>query len=110
MLALDRVDQYVKGHISAKDPPEVRGLSDDQLGWIDQWKARGEIQLRFNSGFFTSGDSREPEQAGIGAAIVGSFLTLLIVASLSFPIGVAAAIYLEEFAPPGRWTCALESP
>ncbi len=58
--------------------------------------------------FFTAGDSREPELAGIRGAVVGSFYTLVITLILSFPIGVAAAVYLEEFAPRNRWTDLIE--
>ena len=64
--------------------------------------------MRFNSTFFVNGDSREPELAGIRAALVGSAFTLLITFVLSFPIAVAAAIYLEEFAPQNRWTDLVE--
>ena len=64
--------------------------------------------MKFNTLLFTAGDSREPEQAGIRGALVGSFLTLLVTLSLSFPIGVAAALYLEEFAPKNRFTDVIE--
>jgi phosphate transport system permease protein len=64
--------------------------------------------MKFNKTFFTTGDSREPELAGILGAVKGSFLTLLITLSLSFPIGVAAAVYLEEFAPENKWTDLIE--
>ncbi len=66
------------------------------------------MSKKFNTGFFTNGDSREPELAGIGGAAAGSFYTLLVTLALSFPIGVAAAIYLEEFAPKNRWTDLIE--
>ena len=67
-----------------------------------------QIETRFNISFFTDGNSREPEQAGIWGAVVGSFLTLVITLLLSFPIGVLAAVYLEEFAPKNRWTDLIE--
>lgn len=70
--------------------------------------ASDEIELRFNRTFFTNGDSREPEQAGVWGAVMGSFFTLALTLLLSFPIGVAAAIYLEEFAPRNRWTDLIE--
>jgi phosphate transport system permease protein len=78
------------------------------LAWIDQLSADGRIEKRFNKTFFSVGDSREPELAGIWGAVVGSFLTLAVTLMLSFPIGVAAAIYLEEFAPKNRWTDLIE--
>ena len=83
-------------------------LSDDQLGWAAELVEAGELDVRFNSTFFVNGDSREPELAGIRAALVGSAFTLLITFVLSFPIAVAAAIYLEEFAPQNRWTDLVE--
>ena len=64
--------------------------------------------LKLIAMIFTAGDSREPEQAGIGGAVAGSFFTLLVTLALSFPIGVAAALYLEEFAPKNRWTDLIE--
>ncbi|MGB5298275.1 MAG: phosphate ABC transporter permease PstA, partial [Thiogranum sp.] len=68
----------------------------------------GRIEKRFNTTFFTAGDSREPELAGIRSALTGSLLTLLVTLVLSFPIGVAAAVYLEEFAPQNRLTDIIE--
>ena len=64
--------------------------------------------MRFNRAFFTSGDSREPELAGIWGATKGSFFMLLVTLLLSFPLGVAAAIYLEEFAPRSWWVDVVE--
>jgi phosphate transport system permease protein len=75
---------------------------------VDRLLENDEIELRFNREFFARGDSREPELAGIGGAAKGTLLTLAITLLLSFPLGVAAAIYLEEFAPKNRWTDFLE--
>ena len=108
VLARDNTDMAMKGRITRRESAEGRPLSDQQLDWIDALKAKDLIRLRFNSGFFTHGDSREPEQAGIWGAVVGSFFTLVITLFLSFPIGVAAAIYLEEFARRNRWTDLIE--
>ena len=83
-------------------------MSDKQIAWIDQLHNEGNIRLQFNSNLFTRGDSREPEQAGIRGAIMGSLFTLILTLLLSFPIGVSAAIYLEEFAPKNRWTDFIE--
>src|SRR5690606_38040282 len=102
------VDQLLKGHISRALPEESRVLSDEQIGWIDTLVHRGQLELAFNTGFFTNGDSRDPEQAGVLGALVGSLLTLAVTLLLSFPIGVAAAIYLEEFAARNRWTDLIE--
>jgi len=104
----DKVDLFVKGHIDRNLPQSERGITDKQLAWLDHLVSQGRIEQRFNTTFFSSGDSRNPEQAGIWGAVVGSFYTLLVTLSLSFPIGVAAAIYLEEYAPQNRWTDLIE--
>ncbi len=108
VLADDTVDMYLKGKVSRASPEDERRLSDAQLGYIDGLKATKALKLRFNSSFFGNGDSRDPEQAGVRGAVVGSFLTLLITLLLSFPIGVGAAVYLEEFAPRNRITDLIE--
>ncbi|SHF30032.1 phosphate transport system permease protein [Microbulbifer donghaiensis] len=107
LTADDDVDTFVK---SLSDSAEgFRGRTSDQkAGWIEQLMDSGELKKRFNTTFFTNGDSREPEQAGIRAALMGSLFTLLVTLALSFPIGVAAAIYLEEYAPKNRWTDLIE--
>jgi phosphate transport system permease protein len=104
----DDVDMLVKGHFDRNAPESERRLSDRQIEWIERLERDNRIEKRFNRTFFTAGDSREPELAGIWGATVGSFLTLIITLFLSFPIGVAAAIYLEEFAPKNRWTAMIE--
>jgi phosphate transport system permease protein len=104
----DDVDMYRKGRISVEVPESERRLSDKQLGWIDALAARGQLELKFNTALFTNGDSRDPELAGILGALKGSFYMLLVTLGLSFPIGIAAAVYLEEFAPKNRWTDLIE--
>ncbi|MEJ2333226.1 MAG: DUF3333 domain-containing protein [Desulfobulbaceae bacterium] len=99
----DDVDMLIKGNITRDVPESNRRLNDRQLAWIDKWAHEGKITKRFNTAFFTSGDSREPELAGILGALVGSILTLTLTLLLSFPVGVASAVYLEEFAPKNRW-------
>jgi phosphate transport system permease protein len=89
-------------------PEGSRRVKDQVIAWVWDLQQRGAIEKQFNSAFFSSGDSREPELAGIGGAAAGSLLTLLVTLLLSFPIGVAAAVYLEEFAPKNRWTDLIE--
>ena len=108
LLASDEVDLVMKGKVDRSTPEIALPLSEQQLAWVDELARRGVLDVRFNRQFFTSGDSREPEQAGVWGAVVGSFLTLVLTLLLSFPIGVAAAIYLEEFAPRNRWTDLIE--
>jgi len=96
------------GPLSREAPEAERRLSDKQVAWIDDLIGMGQLEKRFNTTFFTAGDSREPELAGIWGAAVGSFFTLVVTLCLSFPVGVAAAVYLEEFAPQNRWTDLIE--
>ena len=108
LIADDDVDMVIKGHIDRDAVAADRRVGDKVLGWIDRLEREGRIERPFNTNFFTNGDSREPELAGIGGALAGSFYTLLVTLALSFPIGVAAAVYLEEFAPKNRWTDLIE--
>jgi len=108
VTANDTVDMLMKGHAERNAEGGAAGLQAKQVAWIDEMIRTGRIEKRFNSTFFTAGDSREPELSGIWSATVGSFYTLLVTLLLAFPIGVAGAIYLEEFAPKGRWTDLIE--
>lgn len=108
VLADDDVDMLMKGHIKKSTPESARRLTNRQIAWIESLEKDGKIDIRFNTTFFTTGDSREPELAGIKGALFGSFFTLLVTLALSFPIGVAAAVYLEEFAPKNRVTDLIE--
>jgi phosphate transport system permease protein len=104
----DEADQYFKGRIDPELPEAQRKLSDRQIAWLEELEQRGLVTAIFNRRFLTSGDSREPELAGIWGAAVGSLLTLVVTLVLAFPIGVAAAVYLEEFAAKNRWTDLIE--
>lgn len=106
--ASSSVDMVVKGKIERGLPEDERPVSDRQLEWIDALGAAGALEKRFNTALFTNGDSREPELAGIRGALMGSFYMLLVTIALAFPIGAAAAIYLEEFAPKNRWSDLIE--
>ncbi len=108
VLASDDVDMFWKGYIDRDLPEEQRRVPDAQIAMIDTLESRDAIKQEFNWAFFTNADSREPEMAGIAAGVVGSFLTLLVTLILSLPIGVATAIYLEEFAPKNWITDAIE--
>lgn len=89
-------------------PESERRVDDQEIAWLETLKARGLVESGFNTGFFTGGDSREAEQAGILGALVGSLLTMFVTLVLCLPVGVCAAIYLEEFAPKNRWTDIIE--
>ncbi|MCB1737237.1 MAG: DUF3333 domain-containing protein, partial [Gammaproteobacteria bacterium] len=104
----DEIDMFMKGHIDREVAEGDRRVKDQTIEWIDTLMEQGRLEKRFNTTFFTAGDSRNPEQAGIWGAAVGSIYTLIVTLVLSFPIGVAAAIYLEEFAPTNRFTDFIE--
>ncbi len=106
--AADDIDMLLKGNIPRDVPEDSRRVSDAEIAWIDVLDDQGRVENRFNRRFFTAGDSREPELAGIWGAVMGSFYTMLVCLLLSFPLGIAAAIYLEEFAPKNRWTDLIE--
>ena len=106
--ASSTVDMLAKGKVDRDLVADQRSLSDQQINWVDQLEKRGNLQMKFNTGFFTNGDSRDPEMAGIKGALMGSFYMLIVTIALSFPLGVAAAIYLEEFAPKNRWSDLIE--
>jgi len=106
--AADDVDMLVKGRVDRALPQAQRRLDDRQIRWVDALVADGDIERRFNRALFTAADSRDPELAGIAGALAGSLLALAVTLALSFPLGVGAAIYLEEFAPRNRFTDLLE--
>jgi len=106
--ASSNVDMLVKGNIDTGVDESLRPLSDAQVAWVDALRADGRIETHFNKALFMNGDSREPELAGIRGALTGSLFMLIVTVALAFPIGVAAAIYLEEFAAKNRWADLIE--
>ena len=101
-------DMFLKGYIDRTLDESQRRLNDQQIAWLEQLQSEGKIESRFNVQFFTNGDSREPEQAGILGAVIGSALSLFVCFILAFPIGVLSAVYLEEFAKKGRLSRIIE--
>ena len=101
-------DMFLKGYIDRTLDESQRRLNDQQIAWLEQLQSEGRIESRFNAQFFTNGDSREPEQAGILGAVIGSAFSLLVCFLISFPIGVLSAVYLEEFAKKGRLNRIIE--
>jgi len=106
--ASSNVDMLIKGNIDAELDESLRPLSNKQIEWVRTLQEAGRLDTRFNTALFTNGDSRDPELAGIRGAVMGSLYMLIVTMVLSFPIGVAAAIYLEEFAPRNRWSDLIE--
>lgn len=106
--ASDPYDQLNKGAIKPDTSEQNRRLNDEQISWFDHLEDEGAVVTKFNWGLFFNADSRFPELAGLSGAIVGSAYALLVCFVISFPVGIAAAVYLEEFAPKNRWTDIIE--
>ena len=101
--------QVLKGNAPRARPGDLQArVSAQQQGWLDSLSERGLITSAVDWGFFATADSRKPELAGIWSAVVGSLYTMLVTLALAFPVAVAAAIYLEEFAPKNAWTDLIE--
>lgn len=105
----DLVDQYIKGKIKLETPEDRRALKNNQIEWVVRLGFTEQIKTEFNFGFFTNGDSRDPTQAGILVALMGSLMTLAVCLVISMLFGVLGAIYLEEFAPKNRGTRFIEA-
>ena len=110
LTASSRVDGYFKGRVSRDTMQDSRFLQKSDLDLVDALEEAGIVKQAFNWPFITGADSGvdNPGGAGIGASVVGSFFMMLVVLGLSLPIGVAASIYLEEFAPQNRFTDLIE--
>ncbi|MEB2844715.1 phosphate ABC transporter permease PstA [Rhizobiales bacterium RZME27] len=108
LLAAGDIDSAWKGQINLDVSEDNRKISDQQVGWMKQLAEAGALGKHLNGGIFVNGNSSRPEAAGVGVALIGSFYMMLIVLVLSLPIGVAASIYLEEFAPKNRLTDLIE--
>lgn len=100
VLADDEVDQYLKGHNNT--------LSEDEIKTLNELQAIGKVELRFNMIFFTTGDSKIPENSGFFSSVIGSIMTILVCMAVAFPIGVMTAIYLEEFAKDNKMSHIIE--
>ena len=104
------VDGYLKGRVTRENTKNNKNISAQQLDLVDELVAMGVIEKRFNLGFITGADASDqrPENAGIGVAMIGSLVMIIVVLILSLPIGIAASIYLEEFAPKNWLTDLIE--
>ncbi|PHR91667.1 MAG: phosphate ABC transporter, permease protein PstA [Robiginitomaculum sp.] len=102
------VDLYMKGKIDTSLDENLRKLKDRDVVWVDTLKAEGKIKKTFNTAFFTNGDSREPEMAGILGATLGTFFSLLVCFAIAFPLGILTAVYLEEYAKKSWLTNLIE--
>ena len=109
-LASSRVDSYLKGRVSRDSIGNDKNISPAQLDLVDALKAEDSLAKHFNMSFITGSDASDarPEAAGMGTSMIGSFFMMLVVLVLALPIGVAASIYLEEFAPKNWITDIIE--
>ncbi len=109
-IASGRIDGYYKGRVTMESAALDKNTSPEKLRLADNLKAAGLLATSFNLGFLTMPDAsdKRPEAAGLGIAIAGSFMMMVVVLVLSLPIGVAASIYLEEFAPKNWFTDLIE--
>jgi phosphate transport system permease protein len=110
ILAAGRIDGYLKGRVTLETAERDSNVTPDQLRLAEQLRQAGMLTAAFNWDFFTNADASDqrPEAAGLGVALLGSAYMMLMVLVMCVPVGVAASIYLEEFAPKNRWTDAIE--
>ena len=109
-LASSRVDGYLKDRVSRDSIANDKNISAEQLDIVDVLMANGSLKKRFNLSFITGSDASDarPEAAGMGVSMIGSLFMMMVVLVLALPIGVAASIYLEEFAPKNWITDIIE--
>ena len=109
-LTNSRVDGYMKGRVTRDSIANDKSISAEQLDLVDALVADGALEKRFNIDFITGADASDarPEAAGMGVSMLGSLFMMLVVLALALPIGVAASIYLEEFAPKTLLTDIIE--
>ncbi len=108
LLASSKIDVINKNPDMELIAEEDRLISNLELNWLNEIRSANNIESNFNKNFFIKADSTEPEQAGIWGSLVGSFFTLFVTLILSFPIGVAAGVFLEELAPKNKFTDFIE--
>ncbi|MBX4335492.1 phosphate ABC transporter permease PstA [Bartonella raoultii] len=108
VLAAADIDSAYKGQIDLRVEEKKRKVSDRQIEWMKRLSHDGVLYKTFNFGFFTFGASSRPETAGLAVAMIGSFYMIVIVLVISLPLGIAAALYLEEYARKNKFTDFIE--
>ena len=99
----DDIDSFLRGFIDRKTPEADRRISNSMISFVDKLEEENLISYKISDYLFFGSASRNAEMAGIKGAFIGSIITLAICLSISFPLGVATAVYLEEFAPKNRY-------
>ena len=107
-LASSDVDMYYKGYINADVPEQRRRLKNKQIAWLETLEAEGKVSRTFNTEFFSSGDSREPELAGVLGGLIGSIFVIISCMLAACPLGILTGIYLECFARKNKITELIE--
>lgn len=87
--------------LAGEGSPEMQALAKDLA-------AQGKLAKNWDWAFLSRSDATSPQAVGIWGALKGSILTMLVTLVLAFPIGILAALYLEEYAPKNRWTDLIE--
>ena len=100
----DDIDSFLRGYIKRETPESERRISDKVIGFVDKLNQDGRITYEFSDYILKGSASGNPEMAGIKGAFIGSMLTLSVCLLISFPLGVATAVYLEEIAKKNRIT------
>jgi phosphate transport system permease protein len=108
LTASSKIDMVVKGKMDLSVPEYRRKVTDFQVDLVNSLQDKNSIRRVFNLDFLTSGDSREPESAGIYGSLVGSFFSIIVCMLLAIPVGIGSAIYLEEFAPKNKLKIIIE--
>ena len=104
----DDADSFFRGYIKKETPEKQRRLNDIEINYLEKMNEAGIITYEISDYLFFGSASRNAEMAGIKGAFIGSMLTLAVCFLIAFPLGVATAVYLEEFAPKNKFTELIE--
>ena len=107
--AADPYDQLARGRVDRGAPEDARRLGDAEIARFDRLAADGLVAKRLAIGLLANPDSRFPEMAGLAGALAGSAMALAVCLGLVLPVGLATAIFLEEFAPRNRLSAIIEA-
>ena len=104
----DDADSFFRGYIKKETPEKQRRLNDIEINYLEKMNEAGIVTYEISDYLFFGSASRNAEMAGIKGAFIGSMLTLAVCFLIAFPLGVATAVYLEEFAPKNKFTELIE--
>ena len=104
----DDIDSFLRGYIKRETPESERRISNKVIEYVDKLNEEGRITYEFSDYILSGSASGNPEMAGIKGAFIGSMLTLSVCLLISFPLGIATAVYLEEIAKKNKITEIIE--